>query len=223
VLAFEGEIGVGTEQGRDGVVVLTKPVEKGNPCWVGFDLVAEVWGWLAEVVFGGGEDARGLVRGVCGDEQAGAGGGEDADGASATIEGIGRGAFGEVADEEDGTAGALGQVGQGSEDLTDLLVTGGVNAASQHGHERVQDDQAGVDALNGPFQEFQIVAEGEGTVDESHLVGIETGDGGEQQDAGRIAARSLQAGSQGVTCVIFRGDQDDASLWAGGAVGHGQS
>ncbi len=198
-------------------------MEKGNPCWVGSDLVAEVWSWLAEVVFGGGQDAPGLVRGVRGDEQAGAGGGEDADGAGSTIEGIMRGTFGEVADEEDGTAGALGEVGQGSEDLTDLLVTAGVNAASQQGHERVQDDQAGVGALNGPFQELQVMGEGEGTIDESHLVGIETGDGGEQQDAGRIASRSLQAWSQGVTCVIFRGDQDDASLWAGGAVGHGQS
>ena len=107
--------------------------------------------------------------------------------------------------------------------IVDGQILGGIAASGAKSEIDEAVAQAGVDALNGPFQEFEIVGEGEGTIDESYLVGIETWDAGEQQDAGRIASRSLQAWSQGVTCVIFRGDQDDASLWAGCAVGHGQS
>ncbi len=134
------------------MVVFSKPLDIGDTRGVFHYLIAEVRGFLAQVVFGGGEDALVLVIRILGDEQADAGSCDDADGARPTIEGILGGSLIEVADNQDGTAGTLGQLGQGSEHLADILVTGGVNVMSQNGHERVQDDQESVGTLDGFFQ-----------------------------------------------------------------------
>jgi len=223
LLSFSREVCASIEQGAERVGVFFEPLDRGDTRLVFPDLIAQVRSFLAEVVFGGGEDALVLIIRVLGDEQAGAGSGDDADGASTAIESIVRGTFLEVADKEDGTAGALGQLGQGSEDGADILVTGGVNIMPQNGHERVQDDQEGVGLLDGLFQEFQILGEGEGTVDDLHLFGIEALDGVEQQDAGRVASCGFQAGFERIGGAIFGGDQDNASLLAGCPIGHGES
>ena len=78
-LAVEGEVGITGEEGGDGVGVFAKPLNSGGTGGVFDDLKAEVGGFLAEVVFCGGEDAFVLFIGVLGDEQADAGGGDDAD------------------------------------------------------------------------------------------------------------------------------------------------
>ena len=87
-----------------------------------------------------------LLVGMLGDDQASASSGDDADGASAAIQGIGRGAFTEVAYDQDGTIGALSQLRQGGEDLSHVLIAGYSKAPSQNGSERVQDDQNGFSA-----------------------------------------------------------------------------
>jgi len=164
------------------VGVFFEPLDTRDAGLIFHDLIAQVRSFLAEVVFGGGEDALVLIIGVLGDEQAGAGRGDDADGARTAIEGIVRSPFLEVADHEDGTAGALGELGQGSEDFADILVTGGVHVVSQNGHERVQHDEYRVGLLDGFFQEFQVMGEGEGTVDDRHLFGIQGLDSVEQKN-----------------------------------------
>ena len=87
----------------------TEPVDGGNAVGVGGDLVDEVGSFVAQVAFGCGENAFVFVNGVSHDEQTGAGGGNDANGAAAAIERVVEGAFIEVAHEEEGTTGMRGQ------------------------------------------------------------------------------------------------------------------
>ncbi len=172
LLSFSREVWASIKQGGERVGVFFEPLDRRDTRLVFPDLIAQVRSFLAEVVFGGGEDAFVLIIRVLGDEQAGACSGDDADGACTAIEGIVRGAFIEVADHEDGTAGPLGQLGQGSENGADILVTGGVNGVSQNGHEGIQDDKEGIGALDGFFQEREVMGEGEGTVDYCSLFGV---------------------------------------------------
>ncbi len=90
------------------MVIFAEPLNVGCAVFVFKYLVGEVGGYLAEVVFDGGEDALLLVVGVVGYEQADTGGGDDADGASAAIEQVIGGALIEVADDQDGAACTLG-------------------------------------------------------------------------------------------------------------------
>ena len=83
----------------------TEPVDGGDAFGVGGDVVDEVGGFGAQVVFGCGENAFVFVVGVSHDEQAGAGGGNDAYGAATAIERVIEGAFIKVAHEEEGTIG----------------------------------------------------------------------------------------------------------------------
>ena len=87
----------------------TEPVDGGNAVGVGGDLVDEVGSFVAQVAFGCGENAFVFVNGVSHDEQTGAGGGNDANGAATAIERVVEGTFIKVAYEEDGTIGMSSQ------------------------------------------------------------------------------------------------------------------
>ena len=129
----------------------TEPVDGGDAVVIGGDVVSEVGSFDAQVVFGCGKNAFVFVAGVSHDEQAGAGGGNDANGAATAIERIVEGAFIEVAHEENGTISILSQDSEAGEDVPHVLVTGSTEFTVEHGDERIDDDQdcMGVlDALN---------------------------------------------------------------------------
>ena len=133
------------------MVIFLKPVDIGDALGIFYHLVGEVAGRLAEVVFGGGQDVPMFIGGIGSDDETTAGCGDDADGTGAAIEGMAGTATGEVADHQDGAAGAFGELGQGSEDFPHALVTRGVDGVSEHGHEGIDDDQNGLHALDGVF------------------------------------------------------------------------
>ena len=91
-------------------MVGAEPVDDGDILRGATDGVDEVVGGVAEVVFGVSEDALVKVGGMRQGEEGGTGGGDDANGAATTIEGIVGGGFVEVADDEDGGVGDFGYV-----------------------------------------------------------------------------------------------------------------
>lgn len=127
----------------------TEPLDDGDVLRVTGDVVDKVVGDGAEVVFGVSEDAQGVVGGVWEGEEGGTGGGDDADGAAATIEGIGGGGFVEVADDEDGGVGAFGDMGERCEDTADALIAGGVSMVAEGGHKWINDNEDGMVLVDG--------------------------------------------------------------------------
>src|SRR5207247_10286681 len=85
----------------------TEPVDGGDAVVIGGDVVSEVGSFDAQVVFGCGKNAFVFVAGVSHDEQAGAGGGNDANGAATAIGRIVEGAFVEVEQAENGAISIL--------------------------------------------------------------------------------------------------------------------
>src|SRR5438034_11502291 len=102
----------------------TEPVEGGDAVGVSGDVVCQVGSFGAQVVFGCGKNAFVFVAGVSHDEQAGAGGGDDANGAATAMERSVEGAFIEVAHEENGTISILRQESEAGEDVPHVLGTG---------------------------------------------------------------------------------------------------
>ena len=133
------------------MVIFLKPVDIWDAAFIVHYLIGEVAGRLTEVVFGGGQDAPLFIAGIGSDDEATAGGGDDADGTGTTIERMSCIPPGEVADHQDGTAGPFSELGQGSEDFSHALVTRGVDGVSEHGHEGIDDDQNSLHALDGVF------------------------------------------------------------------------
>ena len=71
-------------------MILPQPLEVWHSVFLFCYAVYEVGGLLAQVVFGGGEDAFVLLTGMLGDEQSQTGCGDDADRTSAAIQEIAR-------------------------------------------------------------------------------------------------------------------------------------
>ena len=93
----------------DGRVVCAEPLDGGDVVCISNDLVSEGVGFCAEVVFDGDEEAPVFGVRMAGDEEAGANGGDDADGAAALIEWVLGTAFIEMANDHDSTVGTFGQ------------------------------------------------------------------------------------------------------------------
>src|SRR5260370_34751482 len=96
----------------------------------------------------------------------------------------GRGAMGRAwsdgAHEQDGAAAALGELGQGGKGLTKVVGAAGVQG--------VEDDQGGMGAGDGFFQQVQVAGEGEGTLLDGDGGAVDLCDGGEQEPAGGVDA-----------------------------------
>ena len=97
--------------------------------------------WAAEVVFGRGQNAALGIVGIRGEEEPAAGGADDADAAAAAIEGIGGHRLVEVADGDDGHAGAFGEALQRVERPAHPLVGIGVVTAREKGDQGVDDEE----------------------------------------------------------------------------------
>ena len=169
---------------------------------------------MAKVAFGRGEDAPLRVLRVLGQEEPAAGGADDADAAAAAVEGIGAGRLVEVADDDDGDAGALAERLQGGEGAADVLIAIGVVAALQVGHEGIEDDEGGVGAHDEGFQEQDVAGDDEGPPEWAAV-----GDGQERDDARGVAAGGVDAGPNGVVEIVFGGEDDDVARSAGLAAG----
>lgn len=191
-------VGDGSEQGLDGLVRCCEPEQVWNALVSANDLKGESAGRRAEGVAGVGEYALLLVGGVGGDDEAAAGGGDGFQGARAA----GRA----LADEEDGTVGALGELGQGSEEVAAALAAGGLGGVVEDGGEGVDDDQGGVRAGDGGFEEREVVGEGEGTFIEFGVGGVEAFGAVQEEDAGGVTASGQEARFEGVVGAVVGGD-----------------
>ena len=184
----------------------TEPVEGGDAVGVRGDVVSEVGSFDAQVVFGCGKNAFVFVAGVSHDEQAGAGGGNDANGAATAIERIVEGAFIEVAHEKEGTIGMLSQESEPGEDASHVLVTGNIDVAIEHGDERIDDDQDSLGVLDAVNEGKKVCRQAETRDVNLASYGVRLFDGGQETNARGVAARGEDAGFDGVSGIVFWGD-----------------
>ena len=169
----------------------------------------------AEVALGGGEDAPIGVVGVGGEEEAAAGGADDADAAAAAVERVGGARLVEVADGNDGDAGALGEATQSDEGAADGLL--GVGAVSgKEGEEGIDDEKRGVGAGDEIDEKIDVVWQGEGFGN-----GVPRDVISESEHAAGISARGVDAGADGVVDVVLGGHDDDEARRTWLAAGEG--
>ena len=116
-----------------------------------------------------------------------------------------------MANGDDGGTAALGGGFEGTQGVADALIAAGTDAWAEEGHQRVEDDQGGIDLRDDGLQERQITGEGEGT---TGLRAI--GDGDEGDDALRVATGGVDAGPDGVEEIVLGGEEEDAagSAWS---------
>ena len=75
-------------------------------------------------------------------------------------------------------------------------------------------------ALDGVFQQVEVVCEGEGAIVNLSSFRVQVFDGVEEKDLGRVASGGFQTRFEGILRAIFGGDEDDATLLARRAIGH---
>lgn len=109
-------------------MVCAEPLDGGDAICITDDLVGEIVSFFAEVVFDGDEETSVFVRRVTDDEETGADGGNDTDGATALIEWVLGIAFIEMAHDQNSAVGISGHVCKLREGFSDLLVRIGANA-----------------------------------------------------------------------------------------------
>ncbi len=146
------------------------------------------------------------VVGIGGEEEAGAGGADDADAAETTVERVGTGRLVEVADDDDGGAGALGRGFQRAQGMADVLIDAGTDPGGKKGDEGVEDDEGGIGLLDDGVEDGEVAGEGEGAAGLGAI-----GDGDEDDDALGIAAGGIDAGADGVEDVVLGGEEEDAA------------
>ena len=108
ILSLKGEGRASSQERCDWIVIRAEPLDRGDVVFVGNDLVGQVARFFTEVVFDGDEETLVFVSRVLDDEQATANSGDDADGATASIEWVLGAAFIEVTDDQDCTVGTFG-------------------------------------------------------------------------------------------------------------------
>jgi hypothetical protein len=163
-------------------------------------------GRTGEIAFGQGEDAAIRVVGIGGEEETGAGGTDDADGAETAVEGIGRRRLVEMTDDDDGGAAALGGGLQGAQGVADVLIDAGADSGGEKGDEGVEDDEGGIDAGDDGVEDGEVAGEGEGAAGVGAIR-----DGDEEDDVVGIAAGGVDARADGVMDVVFGGEEEDAA------------
>ncbi len=215
-LAQQGVIPAGKRReiavlvGGSGVRVDAQPVEREDALLVGGELEAEDARLWAEGVFG--DDQQTLALSVLGV-------GNDTEAAAHSLQHLERAGFGsssgrvwsDGADEQDGAASALGELSQGGQRLAQFVGAAGVQG--------VEDDESGMGAGDGFFQEVQVPGQGEGTILDGDFVAVDLFDGVEQKDAGGVASGGQEAGFDGAAAVVLTRHEDDGTLEAGGATG----
>ena len=108
LLSLNREGYVSSQEGCDRILIRAEPLDGWDAICIGDDLVDQVAGCFAVVVFDGDEETLVFLKRVSEDEEASANGGNDTDGAAASIEWVLGVAFIEVANDQDGTVGTLG-------------------------------------------------------------------------------------------------------------------
>ena len=203
--------GGGAEQGFGCPGCLPFPDDAGHAeMWDRLEVKGERGRRAAKVAFGRGEDAPLRVLGVLRQEEPAAGGADDADAAATTVERVGAGCLVQVPHDDDGSAGAIAERFQGSESATDILITIGIVATLQVGHEGIDDDEGGVGADDEGFQEQDMAGDGEGPPEWGAAR-----DGQERDDASRVTASAIDARANRIVEIVLGGEDDDVARSGG--------
>ena len=147
---------------------------------------------------------RSGIVGIRGEEEPAAGGADDADAAAAAIEGIGGQRFVEVADGDDGDAGALGEAFQRVKGTAHPLIGIRVVTAREKGDQGVDDQERGLGAGDDFLEDIDMI--GDGSKRPGRVV---IGQGREGDNAPGVAASGVDAGTDGVVGVVLGGHEDD--------------
>ena len=107
---------------------------------VGLEPEAERRGQKREVTFGHGQEAMPRRVGIGRDQQAGAGGADNADAAAAPIESPAAALLGEVAQQHDGTARLLGQLREAVQAAAHVLIAAAIDALGQKSDKRIENE-----------------------------------------------------------------------------------
>ena len=200
--------GVGTFPGDVGALVA-------GHRFVASDAVGEGGSRFVVVRFELCQQAPRLVGRVFGSEQDAAGQASESHRASAAIEQGRVAQFGEVAHEQASSALLLDEALERGQQGGDRQC-----AATEDGHDGIDDKEFGVDALHLGGQKREICGETEGAVIEQACCEVNSGQTGDGSDFGEIGPDFEQARSDGIFEVVFQTDQDDTALETGRAIGH---
>jgi hypothetical protein len=171
---------------------------------VGGDPVTDPGDGLGEVVLHPGQDQQARLFGVLLHDQDGPGGASEGDGAAAVL-GLQLAGLVEVAHQQDGGAGPLGQVGKRGGRPPDAGVVVGVDRLRQVGGDRVNHQQLGLDLADRHLKAVLMLGQGQGP-DLAVLVALQ-GHGG---DAGEVGTVGQQPRHDGVGEVVLGADDHHA-------------
>src|SRR3954470_7730656 len=121
-----------------------------------------------------------------------------------------------MADDDDGDTSALAEHLQGSEGATDVLVTIGIVAALQVGHEGIDDHHGGIGFHDDALQNQDMAGDGERPPEWAAV-----GDGQERDDAGRVTASGVDARANRIVEIVLGGENDDVTRSARRPAGQG--
>jgi hypothetical protein len=159
-----------------------------------------------KVRFSGREDAALGIGGIKRVVEGAASGADKTDAAAAAVEGIGSAGFVEVTDGDESGTGALGDDSEASQGAAQGLIGGGIEAWGEKGGEGIDDDEGGFDLDDDLGQDGSVVGD-----DEEGVVGVLAGDGGEGDDARRVAAGGIEARAYGVGDIVLSRDEEDGA------------
>lgn len=171
-----------------------------------------------EIAFAYGQDTPLRVGGIGSQDQSGAGGAEEADAAQTAVERVGAAALGEMADTDDGGAGARGGGVQRGHGVANVLIALGIDSGGEIGDEGVEDDERRIETGDHGIEEGEVAREGEGTPGLGAI-----GNSNKSNDALRIAPGGVDAGADGVEGIVLGGEEEDAawSTWSFVVAGEG--
>jgi hypothetical protein len=111
-----------------------------------------------------------------------------------------------MADDDNGDTGALAEHLQGSEGATDVLVTIGIVAALQVGHEGIDDHHGGIGFYDDALQNQDMAGDGERPPEWAAVR-----DGQERDDASRVTASGVDARADRIVEIVLGGENDDVT------------
>jgi len=169
-----------------------------------------------EIAFGDREDAAVRIVRISGEEKPGAGGADDADTANTTIERVGTPRLIEVTDDNDGAAGARGDLFQRREGMTEVLIGIATPSLPKIGNQRIEDDEGGAGVQDHRLEQQEIGGEGDGTTDCLPVWNCK-----EREDALGITTGGIDARADGVEQIVFGGAEKDIAWGTELATGEG--
>jgi hypothetical protein len=176
------------------------------------DAVGKAGGVVAEVVLGRQEQAALGVLGIAGDDEAGAGGGDEGEADADAVEGGAAGLV-EVGDGNEGDAGLFRQLAQGMQQSAHAGVAVAVDVAEEGG-QRVDADQPHLRVIGEEGSErVEIALEAEHAGARPAVRDV-----AQDVDAAAEGSGGVQARADGIGGGVFVGDEEGFAAGTGGAV-----